>query len=379
MHAERLPVTDRDRLLLDVVLRQVHSLIFLGRFAETLDLLLRHQSPRAAPRLGPGWPVLLLVRTYGLLGDQQHAGHYAKQALLEAQHSNDEATMGKAYYVLSMEGYWSGRPQQGRRIRRQSRRAARAHRRTLLAWHGAFLSGAQCLSSRRVFSRPDHAWCAQAIGDATGNPRLQSVAAWITGWIYATQGDWATGITRCQQGLDCSPDPLNTAGALGYLGTAHLEHGDVLQAIPLLEQSIQQWQKFHFPQLQGWFTALLGEAYLLRGDVEQGQSLARQGLVITQEVRFSYGMGIAQRVLGKVQQARGQCTEAEACLQDALHTFTTMSAHFEVGRTHLALAELAQLRGITRPPRSTSITPIRCSSAYRSHAMSNVQALAPPC
>jgi pyrroloquinoline quinone (PQQ) biosynthesis protein C len=37
-HAERLPAADRDRLLLDVVLRQVHSLIFLGRFGETLDL-----------------------------------------------------------------------------------------------------------------------------------------------------------------------------------------------------------------------------------------------------------------------------------------------------------------------------------------------------
>jgi hypothetical protein len=56
-------------------------------------------------------------------------------------------------------------------------------------------------------------------------------------------------------------------------------------------------------------------------------------------------MGIAQRVLGKVQQARGQYTDAEACLQDALQTFTTTSAHFEVGRTHLALAELAHLQG----------------------------------
>jgi ATP/maltotriose-dependent transcriptional regulator MalT len=130
---------------------------------------------------------------------------------------------------------------------------------------------------------------------------------------------------------------------LGYLGTAHLEHGDIVQAIPLLKQSIQQWREFHFPQLQGWFTALLGEAHLLRGDIEQGHSLARQGLAITQEVQFSYGMGIAQRVLGKIQQARGQ--GAEACLTDALHTFTTMSAHFEVGRTHLALAELAHHQG----------------------------------
>jgi tetratricopeptide (TPR) repeat protein len=286
-----------------------------------------------------------LALTYGLLGDQQHAGHYAKQALSEAQHSNDEATMGKAYYVLSMEGYWSGQPQQGGEY--GAKAVDLLEHTTERYWLGMahFYRGLNAYLLGEFAPALTMLGHAQAIGDATGNPRLQSLAAWITGWIYATQGDWAAGIARCQQGLDCSPDPLNTAGALGYLGTAHLEHGDVSQAIPLLEQSIQQWQKFHFPQLQGWFTALLGEAYLLRGDIAQGHALAQQGLAITQEVRFAYGMGIAQRVLGKIQQARGQGAAAEACLTEALQTFTTTSAHFEVGRTHLALAELAHLQG----------------------------------
>jgi tetratricopeptide (TPR) repeat protein len=182
---------------------------------------------------------------------------------------------------------------------------------------------------------------AQAIGDTTGNPRLQSLAAWVTGWIYATQGEWDAGIALCERGLERSPDPLNTAGALGYLGTAYLEQGNVAQAIPLLEQSIQQWQQFHFPQLQGWFTALLGEAYLRRGDLVQGQDLTRQGLTITQEAGFAYGVGVAQRALGQVAQARGALGEAAALLHDALQTFTTMSARFEAGRTHLVLADLA--------------------------------------
>jgi tetratricopeptide (TPR) repeat protein len=184
------------------------------------------------------------------------------------------------------------------------------------------------------------------------------VAAWITGWIYATQGDWAAGIARCQQGLESSPDPLNTAGALGYLGTAHLEQGNVTQAIPLLEQSIQQWQKFHFPQLQGWFTALLGEAHLIKGDIEHGQTLACQGLAITREVQFSYGVGVAQRILGKALQARSLYAEAETYLKDALQTFTAMSARFEVGRTHLALAELAHQQG------DQSATTLHLTSAY---------------
>ena len=182
---------------------------------------------------------------------------------------------------------------------------------------------------------------AQTIGDTIANPRLQSLTAWVTGWIYATQGEWETGLALCQRGLELSPDPLNTAGALGYQGSAYLEQGDAAQAIPLLEQSIQHWQQFRFPQLQGWFTALLGEAWLRCDNVAKGQTLARQGLAMTQEVQFAYGIGVAQRVLGRAAQANGACAEAETSFYAALRTFTAMSARFEVGRTHLALADLA--------------------------------------
>jgi class 3 adenylate cyclase/tetratricopeptide (TPR) repeat protein len=346
-HAERLPAKERDRSFLDLVLRQVHSLIFLGRFDDTLKLLLLHQ-PRltrlADPALaGPYY--FWLGLTYGLLGHQQDAGRYAQQALVEAQRDNDVATMGKAYYVLSMEGYWAGRPQQG--VQYGTQAVALLQRTDEQYWLGMayFYQGLNaCLMGdfASALSLLSHA---RTIGDATDNPRLQSVAAWITGWIYATQGAWDTGIALCQQGLERSPDPLNTAGALGYLGTAYLEQGDTVQAMPLLEQSIQQWQQFRFPQLHGWFTALLGEAYLLQGDSARGQTLASQGLAITRASQFSYGMGVAQRTLGKTFHVQGRLAEAETYLKDALQTFAAMSARFEVGRTHLLLAELTRTQG----------------------------------
>ena len=40
-HVERLPTAARDHCVLDIVLRLAHSLYFLGRFQETLALLLR--------------------------------------------------------------------------------------------------------------------------------------------------------------------------------------------------------------------------------------------------------------------------------------------------------------------------------------------------
>jgi tetratricopeptide (TPR) repeat protein len=115
-HAARLPTDQRDRCLLDVVLRQVHSLIFLGRIADTRDLLARYQTrldQLNEPTLaGPYY--FWLGLTNGLLGEQQQAGHYAHRALDEARRYGDKTLMGRAYYVLSMERYWVGQPQHGR-------------------------------------------------------------------------------------------------------------------------------------------------------------------------------------------------------------------------------------------------------------------------
>lgn len=344
-HAERLPAEERDQRLLDIVLRQVHSLILLGRFAETLDLLQQYQArlERLQSPMFAGPYYFWLALTYGLLGDQSQAGHYAQRALDEAQRCDDRATMGKTYYVLSMVRYWTGQPRQGVECGEQA--VALFEHTEELYWQGMayfylalnlFLLG-EFLPALAGLER------AKAIGDITENPRLQSVVAWSSGWIYATLGKAETGIALCQRGLDRSPDPLNTAAALGYLGSAYLEQGDAVQAIPLLEQSIQRWQQFHFPQLQGLFTALLGEAYLLHGEAEKARRLAADGLHLTRDVGFSYGIGIAQRLLGRLLQASETYAEAETCLKDALQTFTEMQARFEIGRTQLALAELAHV------------------------------------
>jgi len=346
VHAERLPVEVRDRRVLDVILGQVHSLIFLGHFTDTLDLLLQHQERlerlHDAALAGPYYFWLGLI--HGVLGAQQESGRYAQRALAEAQRCGDETTMGKAYYVLSMERYWVGQPQQGLEYGHQ----AVAHLEVVTEhyWLGMahFYLGLNAYFLGEFARALAALGQAQTIGNATGNPRLQSLAAWGTGWIYATEGEWETGVALCKYGLEHSPDPLNTAGALGYLGSAYLEQGDAAQAIPLLEQSIQHWQQFRFPQLQGWFTALLGEAWLRCDNVAQARELGRQGLAITQEVQFAYGVGVAQRLLGRVAQADGAHAEAETYFHAALQTFTAMSARFEVGRTHMALADLAYAR-----------------------------------
>jgi tetratricopeptide (TPR) repeat protein len=186
---------------------------------------------------------------------------------------------------------------------------------------------------------------ADALGEAIGDPRLQSYAAWTTGAIYALTGEWEAGIDACKRGLERSSDPLNTAAALGFLGYAHLEKGDPVQAIPLLEQSVQQTGQFRYRQFQGLFTVFLSAAYLLDGQIEKARDFAIQGLEITRDAKYGYGLGVAQRALGRIAQVRGAFSEAESYFQEAFATFASIQARFEVGRIHMDLAELARAQG----------------------------------
>src|SRR5439155_22398859 len=68
-------------------------------------------------------------------------------------------------------------------------------------------------------------------------------------------------------------------------------------------------------------------------------------LGVTGDCRFQDGIGLAQRTLGRIAQVSGALAEAETCCMEALQTFASVQGHFEVGRTHLALAELAHARG----------------------------------
>jgi hypothetical protein len=96
------------------------------------------------------------------------------------------------------------------------------------------------------------------------------------------------------------------------------------------------------PQLQGWFGAFLAEAYLLSGRAEEARDVASRSIAVTEGVRFWYGLALAHRALGRVALAEAQHAEAEEHFRHALQGFSSLRVPFEVGRTHLDLARLAQ-------------------------------------
>jgi tetratricopeptide (TPR) repeat protein len=345
-HVERLPAADRERRGLELVLRQAFSLSILGRFRDILDLLLPRQA--SLERLGDlvlvGRYYFRLGLTYFYMGEPALVTQHVQRALAAAQRCADVVTMGQAYYLLSLQEYRSGRFLQGIEHGRQAVALLEETQ------EGHWLGLAQWVLSRNYFdvgafdAALAAAAQADAIGAASGDPRLQSFAAWSRGMIQSTRGDWEEGIAACQRGLACAPDPVNAALARGYLGYAYVEGGDPARAIPLLEQTLQQYRQFRFQAALGQFTTFLSEAYRIQGNYGQARALALEGLALEREVQRLEGVAWAQRVLGRIAQAQGALAEAEHLFQEALQAFVSSQVQFEVGRTYLDLAAAAQAR-----------------------------------
>jgi hypothetical protein len=66
------------------------------------------------------------------------------------------------------------------------------------------------------------------------------------------------------------------------------------------------------------------------------------GLRVSRDTGFTWAVGLSQRALGRVARAAGDLAEAERWLTEALETFEAVRSCFDVGRTHLDLADLAR-------------------------------------
>lgn len=340
-HCENLPGDERDRRRLEILLQLAESLLPLARFPETLELFLGHRDLVErlddAALAGPFY--FWLAHTYSYLGDQEQAASNARLSIAAARRQGDAETEGKAWYVLCRDAFWSGRFSEGIEHGREA--LALLERGDVPWWQGQayWVAGFHHYVLGQFEEAFDKMKWAEAIWRALQDPRLDP--SWSTGYFHASLGDWELGIAECRGGLERAQDPLNTAAALGFLGYAYLEKGDLAQAIEALEESTQRLRQAGMQQLLGWFSAFLAEALLRSGRSDEAWDFAHEALAVTEGVRFRYGSGIAQRALGHLAQADGKPEEAAIWLQEALESFRSIQALFEAGRTRLDLARLA--------------------------------------
>ena len=341
LHAVRLPEAERDRRTLDLIFHLAHSLLPLARFAETLELFLQHrealervQDPALAGRY-----FFWLAHTYSYLGNQEEAARNARLSIEEARRVGDTFTEGRAWYVLCRDAFWSGRFSEGIEY---GRLAVDLLERCQDPWwqgQAYWVAGFHHYVLGQFEQAFDRMKWAEAIWRALQDPRLDP--SWSTGYFHASLGEWDLGIEECQGGLERAQDPLNTAAALGFLGYAWLEKGDLPRAIEALEDSVERLRQAGMQQLLGWFSAFLAEAYLLADRSGEALDLSREALTITEGVGFRYGSGMAQRALGRIAHAARDREGAETWLNQALESFRSIQAPFEMARTRLELALVA--------------------------------------
>jgi class 3 adenylate cyclase/tetratricopeptide (TPR) repeat protein len=361
-HAEQLPTDEQDRRLIDVVVREAHSLHFLGRRREIVDLL-RGQRERLE-RLGDpslaGPYYFWLGYAHAWLGDRTEATQSLGRSLEEATRAGDRALMGRVHRALAVECSYSGRPLDEAVVHGEEA-VALLERTEDRFWLGQALY-ALCYSHYYVGNLEaviEVAARLDALGEASGSRRARANAGMIAGISQATLGDWKAGIQACERALEHAPDPFETAGVLACLGKALVEAGELARAVPILERAVQMGDEVRSRQWREWFRTLLGEGYLLDGQLDRARAVTEQALTVSTAIGYALGIGWAQQVLGRVAQAHGALAEAEEHLGAALEVFASVRSRFETARTQLFLAACAQARG----DREAAATRVRAAHA----------------
>jgi class 3 adenylate cyclase/tetratricopeptide (TPR) repeat protein len=354
--AEELPEEERDRRLVELALRLAESLLPLARLPETLELLEEHRV--RLEQLGDDTLVgrfhFWLAHTHSYLGNPEDAAAHARHSIAAAERAGDRVTAGKAYYVLSRDGFWIGEFADGLSHGLRALELLEGER----WWQGQayWVNGFHHFVLGRFDNALESMERAREIGEDLADPRLDT--SWSTGYFLAAMGDWEAGIAECSGGLERARDPLNTAAALGFLGYAYLEKGDQGQAISTLEKAVEKLREAGMQQLFGWFSIYLGEAYLAADRWQEAWERAEEGLETTRTARFRFGEALGERALGRIALGRAgpgsraakripqahDPEEAERHLRRARERFSDLEAPFERARTLLDLARLARLR-----------------------------------
>ncbi|MEM6454301.1 MAG: hypothetical protein AAF772_04330, partial [Acidobacteriota bacterium] len=284
-----------------------------------------------------------LAHTHTYLGNADPAETHARTAQEAAQAAGDEVTEGQAAYVLGREGFWSGRFLEGAEA---SKRAVILLERNGVPWWQGQAHWVAAFNHFALGGFPDAFEAierARAMGEALADPRLDP--AWSIGYFYAHLGDGDTGVRYGEEAVANAQDPLNAAVALGFLGYAQLQRGDVGAAIDNLERASSQMADSGMRQISSWFDVFLAEAYAEADRGAQAQTRAAKGLSVAEAAHFVYGIALAERTLGRLATDAGERDAAAARLTSAAERFTALQMPYEQAMTDLVWVRLHDADG----------------------------------
>lgn len=346
-HTERLPAVERERRSMELSLRLVASLYFLGRMSESRELL-----AALAPTVGEVPDPALAssfhfwaAHTASHLGRPDDAEHGSRRAIALAEALGDDAALGRALYIRTRQGWWTGRFEEGVR---EGSRAIPLLERTGETWwlgHCHFFVAHSLYQMGRFDDALRAAARGGAIGDAVADPRLRSWAAWARGLYEAARGETALGIAECERGFDLSPDEPNTAWALGALGFARREHGDIDGALADLERAIRIAERTGHPGILSRFLGWLGDARRRAGDLAGAAAAASHSGELGADIGCRWVVALSLRTRGRIASDAGDLTAARRLLGEGRAALEAIGCDFDLALCHVDLARLARAQG----------------------------------
>ena len=269
-----------------------------------------------------------------LIGDHTRAVESGQRALTIAASLQDFNLQISANYYLGVVYYTQG----------DYRRAVECLQWNVNALEGDLLHerlGLPGLAS--VMSRTALVWCLTELGvfaegrgrgeegiriaEAVDHPFSRGGAYFSAGRLYLRQRDHQRAISVLERGLGLYQDanmPTQSPWSAAHLGYAYALSGRVAEALPLLEQAIEQSASMGQVVEHPLWLAWLSEAYLLAGRREEATQLAERALALSCDRKERGREAWALRLLGELSARR-----APLAIEPAEHHY----------RQALALAE----------------------------------------
>jgi tetratricopeptide (TPR) repeat protein len=124
------------------------------------------------------------------------------------------------------------------------------------------------------------------IAESVGHPYSRILAYFAVGGLYLRKGELVKAVPALEDGLALCQGgnfPLLFPTVASYLGYAHALDGRMVEALPLLEQAVEQGASMRFMFGHSLRVGWLAEAYLLAGRSEDANPLAERALALSRE------------------------------------------------------------------------------------------------
>jgi tetratricopeptide (TPR) repeat protein len=153
------------------------------------------------------------------------------------------------------------------------------------------------------------------IAEATDHPYSRVIAYCAVGFLALRQGDFLQAIPALERALKLAQDAyirLGISWVAAPLGAAYTLAGRTADAVPLLEQTVEQTMAIRFLIYHAMRVVWLGEAYLLAGRLDEAYAQAQRALEFSRAHQERGHQAYALRLLGDIVVQRDPTDSAPA-------------------------------------------------------------------